>query len=148
MSNAEHGLEIEDVWNGRVSIALVERGVGQSTGDVRLRVRVRSIGFEGEYDGVWIEAPIAIAFIEQLAALERDRRGSASMTSMSPGDFSLQVRIVDSAGHATVSGFLGRCCSYYRGLVEARVGFDLDLEPDRLPYLLREAHRLLLGDSG
>lgn len=148
MSDAEHGLEIADVWNGRVSIALVERGAGQSTGDVRLRVRVSSIGFEGEYDEVWIEARIATAFIDQLTALERDRRGSATMTSMSPGDFSLQVRIVDSAGHATASGFLGRCCTYYRGPVEARVGFDLDLEPDRLPYLLREAHRLLVGDPG
>ena len=148
MNDAERGFEIADSVNGRVTITLLERGVGQGAGDVRLRVRVTSIGFTGEYDGVWIEVQSAIAFIDQLAALERDRRGSATLTSMSPGDFSLQVRIVDSAGHAAASGFLGRWFPNERGPVEARVGFDLNVEPDRLPYLLREAQRVLVGDPG
>jgi hypothetical protein len=148
MSDAERGLEIADSLNGRVNITFLERGVGQSAGDVRLRVRVLSIGFAGEYDGVWIEAQNTTEFIDQLAALERDRRGSATLTSMSPGDFSLQVRIVDSAGHAAASGFLGRWFRNQRGPVEARVGFDLNLEPDRLPYLLREAQRVLVGGPG
>ena len=106
MSDAERGFEIADSGNGRVTITLLERGVGQGAGDVRLRVRVTSIGFAGEYDGVWIEVRTATTFIDQLAALERDRRGSATLTSMSPDDFSLQVRIVDSAAHAAASGFL------------------------------------------
>ena len=83
----------------------------------------------------------------ELMILERDRRGTATLTSMSPGDFSLQLRTVDSSGHTTASGFLGRCYAYPRA-VEARVGFDIEVEPDRLPHLLREARRLLILSSG
>jgi hypothetical protein len=147
MGDAENSLEIGGRSGGRLSITLAERGVGQGSGDVRLRVQVSSIGFKGDYDGVWIMASVIASFIDELMILERDRRGTATLTSMSPGDFSLQLRTVDSSGHTTASGFLGRCYAYPRA-VEARVGFDIEVEPDRLPHLLREARRLLISSPG
>jgi hypothetical protein len=144
MDSEELGLEIADGSNERVTITLVERGTGQATGDVRLRVAVASIGFEGESDSVWIEGQVAAAFLDRLAAVDRKRRGSATLTSMSPVDFSLQIKITDSAGHAVASGFLARSC----GSVEARLGFEFGLEPDRLPHVLRDARRILIEHSG
>jgi hypothetical protein len=119
-------------------------GVGQAAGDLRLRVQVSSIGFEGEYDGVWIEAGSVRKFIEELVALERNCSGSAGMESMSPGDLSFQLRIVDAAGHASAAESLGRRRLNPRGTVEARIGFDINVEPDRLPEILRNARHLLL----
>jgi len=147
MSDDEGTLQLTDRSSNRVRVTLDERGAGQGAGDVRLRVQVRSIGFEGDSDGVWIAGPVITRFVDALTAVERDRRGSATLTSMSPEDFSLEIRIVDSAGHVSASGFLGSCQAYPR-VVTARIGFDLEIEPDRLPDLVRGARRLLIQSPG
>ena len=84
MGTDEAQLEFADPVNGRVRTNVAERGAGQAAGSLQLHVGVRSIGFEGEYDGVWIEAGAARKFVEELATLGRTRTGTARMESMSP----------------------------------------------------------------
>jgi hypothetical protein len=54
LSNDQDHLELTDRSGNSVRITVAERGAGQAKGDARLRVQVRSIGFEGTYDGVWM----------------------------------------------------------------------------------------------
>src|SRR5687767_14406625 len=59
--------------------------------------------FRGRYDQVWVERSMFDRFLVDLAALERTRRGDASLEGMSPGDFFLHLRTIDSIGHVVVT---------------------------------------------
>ena len=120
-----------------IDFTVVEVGeTDQDRGDIRLRVRVSSIGFRGDYEHVWIRAEEFERFIKELDALERDRAGTAPLSSMSPNDLELRIRIRDSAGHVSVEGYLGR---FVTGVpVEARIGYSIDLDPGLLAGVLEE----------
>jgi hypothetical protein len=140
-----HNLEIED-GGDRLTLTLLERQVGQRAGDTRVRVNARCVGFEGNTftgsAGVWIDLSDAQTFIAALAALEEARRGSATLKSMSPEQFVLEISVTDSAGHVAAHGFLRRHAPGHRG---GQIDFNLAVYPDALPRMLSRARELLLG---
>jgi hypothetical protein len=130
-----------------IDFAVVEVGeTDQDRGDIRLRVRVSSIGFRGDYEHVWIRAEEFERFIKQLDAVERNRAGTATLSSMSPNDLELRIRIRDSAGHVSVEGYLGRFSYGVAGVpVEARIGYSIDLDPGLLAGVREEFRDLAAG---
>jgi hypothetical protein len=123
-----------------IDFTVVEVGeTDYDRGDIRLRVRVSSIGFRGDYEHVWIRAEEFARFIKELDAVERDRTGMATLSSMSPNDLELRIRIRDSAGHLSVEGYLGRFSYGVTGVpVEARIGYSIDLDPGLLAGVREE----------
>ncbi len=95
-----------------IEILLVERTPSSrpGAGDLRLHVRVAFSTFRGEYDKIWVEAAAFAAFFSELEALETRRRGSATLGSMSPDEFILDIHSTGAAGHIAISGQLGRLC--------------------------------------
>ena len=85
---------------------------------------------------MWILRQVWIDFCEQLTRLEAERRGSATVESMSPKELRLTIRSTDSAGHMAVDGQIG-----YRGVFgETLLLFaPIDFDPSVLPQLVREA---------
>jgi hypothetical protein len=142
---SDRNLEIEDRGD-RLTLTLLERGVGQGEGDTRLRVSAQSVGFEGNaFSGsasVWIDRSRAETFISALAALEDARRGNATLESMSPEQFLLEISVIDSAGHVTARGFLRRHAPGHRG---GQIDFNVAVSPDTLPQLLSRARGLFVG---
>jgi hypothetical protein len=110
-----------------VELQVLERG---TVGDLRLRVTVRSDGFSGEYDEVWVARQDWLAFADSLRTLERSRTGVASVASMSPGEFSLSLEAVNRAGHVAAHGVLSRyhlrpgAPAAGRSAIAFRVGVD------------------------
>ncbi len=96
-------------------------------GDTQLAVTVQSRGFGGK-GSAWVEAPVLLAFVDQLRQLDADRQGRAELASMSPGEFMLRVFTTDRAGHLAVAGRL-------TGAGQA-LEFEFLFCPSRLPGMV------------
>jgi hypothetical protein len=122
----------------RLVFELVETAAAETpaAGDLCLHVRLTSEGFSGENPDVWISAEAARRFADDLAALERDRRGQAELRSMSPEELLLRVAVIDRAGHIGITGHLGRY-QFPRGTaaVLQQLTFDLDFDAGLLRSL-------------
>ena len=81
---------------------------GMDHGDLRLGVSVRFDGIADAYDQVWIAASDWRGFILALKRVEQERKGEASLLSISPGEFELRLRIVNVKGHPVAYGHLSR----------------------------------------
>lgn len=94
-----------------------------------LFIEVADDGFCGS-DVVWVGAQEWDSFVEQLQQCELNRRGSATLTSMSPGEFKLQVENCDSLGHFVARYELTQRRYLHVGSVTRSLngGFDLDSE--------------------
>jgi hypothetical protein len=105
---------------------------------LRLFVEVRQGGFAGR-SHVWIEIRAWQKFVDSLTRLERDRRGEATVESMSPGEFRLIVRSIDSVGHVAVDGLLGK-----RGRPQTTtLSFSaIEFDPTLLREFLRAAREM------
>jgi hypothetical protein len=71
--------------------------------DVRLAVAVAVGGFSGR-GSAWVDADRLARFVAELRVLETNRRGKASVESMSPGEFQLCVAATDRSGHMEIRG--------------------------------------------
>jgi hypothetical protein len=111
----------------------IEAGEGEF--DVRA-----SVGdFSGRNPHVWIDAGVLRQFVDDLRVVERDRRGKAHLEAMSPNEFELTISVVDSAGHAAVSGSIGRIVYVGREHRTLVFKFNFSLDPASLPQLTRDA---------
>ena len=129
-----------------VQLEVLERGSPdtQSAGDLRLSVSVRSDGFCGAYDQVHVARDDWADFLLNLARLERDRAGRATLSAMSPDEFELHLQITDRAGHLAAHGFLAR---YHFGHVNgncarSRVEYSVPVDPSLLRQLVRDFESL------
>ncbi|WP_028111691.1 WapI family immunity protein [Ferrimonas kyonanensis] len=77
-------------------------------GDVNVSVALALQAFSGSYDGVWLELPEMERFIAELKTLDKKRNGSAKISSMSPDEFSFEIRSSDSLGHMEIEVQLHR----------------------------------------
>ena len=129
-----------------ITVHEVEPPMSMRPGDFRATVRVSTLGFGGTNEHVWIAADDFQRFVAAVRILERDRRGSAQLGSMSPEDFELSIRVRDRAGHVTARGWVGRA-SYgsTRERVAARVGFSFDIDPTHLPGIVAELESLVVA---
>ena len=113
-------------------------------GDVRLRVRVEVEGFAGFSDRAWIEKAVLHRFVEGVQELERTRKGEATLESMSPGEFALQLRSVDRAGHLAATGQLKRV-TYGAEVHEQRLHFGFDLDSGTVSAFVQALRSEMLG---
>lgn len=86
----------------------VPSGTPAGVGDVMLRVTVRLQSFNGSYDQVWVRLSEMQEFLQQLEALEKSRSGHAKLSSMSPDEFTLEIRSADALGHMEIETQLHR----------------------------------------
>jgi hypothetical protein len=107
------------------------------SGDVLLSVEVRCDGFSGHADGVVVASEWE-TFVQQLAALETERKGSARLSS-ALGELDFKVHSIDNRGHMGVSGVL----SYHRVGVEEwpvqQLHFAFEFEPSKLAAFASDA---------
>lgn len=124
-----------------VEVLLVKRTPPNQcgAGDLHLRVRVAFSTFRGDNEEVWVAARDFQDFLSALQSLEAQRRGSATLLSVSPGELEMEVHSTDRAGHMAVSGQLGRWCyAGGEGLSWCQIPFHFDFCPSLLPELLAD----------
>ena len=103
-----------------------------------------SVGdFAGSNPRIWIDAYEQRRFLEALRALERDRQGEARVTAMSPEELELTVRVVDSLGHVSVAGMIGRIQYFGQSYDRLVLKFSFTLDPTSLPQLVRDVVELV-----
>ena len=108
----------------------------QRPGDVRLLVDVVSVGFSGRA-AVWVAADALNEFVRHLRTLEQERRGAATLASMSPGELDLELKSINARGGMAIIAavvhheHLGDGGPYAHGV---KVGFEFD--PTMLPEIL------------
>ncbi|WYD81882.1 MAG: hypothetical protein V8K32_05740 [Candidatus Electrothrix gigas] len=93
-----------------LEIEELERNSGGTScsGDVNVRVALSLQDFSGSYDGVWLELPEMQSFLSELDALDAERKGSAKISSISPEEFTLEIRSSDALGHMEIEAQLHR----------------------------------------
>lgn len=119
-------------------------------GDVRFAVRLR---FGNDRDQTflakthaWVRWDVLKAFVEQLEVLERRREGTATITSMSPGELELSIRVIDRAGHVVARGTVGRHIYGPRGEpLWTSLPFEIRFDPTELPSVVQYFRGVLTG---
>jgi hypothetical protein len=107
--------------------------------DEAFDVRVSVGDFAGQNPRIWIDANDQRRFLDDVRRVDKQRKGEARLSSMSPHEFELIVRVVDRAGHVSVEGLLARL--RYSGNRHDRLllKFSFALDPTMLPKLVGEA---------
>lgn len=109
----------------------------------RLAVVMDIEGFRGSYDRVWVGGDERRIFLTQAEELERNRAGNALLEGMSPGEFRLELCVVDSAGHVEVRAALHVVRQGYRRQ-NLRVEGEFELDPSELTTVVRNLRALLV----
>lgn len=112
-------------------------------GDVRVRATVKLQDFGGSYAGVWLARSELSKFVDQLRTVVETRRGTATLEAMSPGEFTIELRSLDSAGHFEVRVRVGRHQYSGRTNWPTMVAGGFEVEPDQLPSVLAAFESLL-----
>lgn len=105
-------------------------------GDVRLQASVRLKEFSGRYSSVWLAKPDLEEFVADLQQLVESRRGKVRLQSLSPDEFWVEIRSVDSLGHFELEVQLKRY--QYSGPTywPTTVSGGFEVEPTQLPSIL------------
>ena len=129
-----------DLEHLELTVVQVDRGVPgvAVAGDVLVGLRVRLRNFAGAAEA-WVLRETWSEFLGQLRGLERDRRGEATLQSISPDELRVRLHALDRAGHMAVEGEL---TSYYGSAhrleaVSLKFG-TIEFDPTARPMLLRE----------
>lgn len=123
-----------------IEISVAELGPPGTPGDddLLLKITARVSGYSAS-DQAWVTGNDWQEFLAEFCALEEKRQGKAALAGASPDDLMLEFLSTDSQGHMAVRGHIGwNNPSGY--LLQLRFGFDL--EPDRLPTILKEFQKL------
>lgn len=133
-----------------LELAIAERcRVVHGLGDTRFVVRVRVGGLSAAFTAealCWVDLSALAAFAEQLRVLEEQRQGSATLESMSPGEFQVEVRNIARAGHMAAVGQVGRWLGVGSGEPYwSAVTFRVLFCPSELPVLVREFSALAVA---
>ncbi len=144
MTNGAH-----DIHTARFSNEVGDRSVEVFKEDaellrypsVKLGIRVRTEALNAQ-GAEWVELDALTSFLSDLVELERTRKGTAELRSMSPDALTLTISITDKAGHAAVSAELRRPAVFEGGLGwSATVRFDFD--PSLLPRSITDLSLVL-----
>ena len=77
-----------------------------------VRVQAAGYGFEGRHPALWLSRAELDAFLRELQRLDTTRRGGAQLTSMSHGEFVLELRSMESTGRVLASVSIDSCTSH------------------------------------
>lgn len=120
-----------------MSIALIESGndtlaVSWSfDGDYVVEVTVKSSGFSGSSSGHVLAAEFE-SFRRDLVALERTRKGRASLEAVYEREFEIKIEALDALGHIGVSGRVREYNSSGNGLHINELSFGFEFDPSLL----------------
>ena len=135
------GQEVMRIEGDNSWIELVRREDDEEEFDVKC-----SVGeFSGRNGQIWIDANEQRLLLEALRSVERNRRGEASLKTMSPEEFELVVRVVDLAGHVFVEGLISKLhfSAHRHRYNRLLLKFGFEVAPTFLPQVLWEADKLL-----
>jgi hypothetical protein len=115
---------------------------------VYVRLELAANGFAGSMDQLALEHAELERFLIDLEHLEREhlereRRGAATLTSMSPHEFDLAIRVYDRAGHAVLTSELMRHLYVANTWRDHRVALGFEVDPTDLPRILGDFQELL-----
>ena len=104
-----------------------------SYGDALIGIVVSSNGYIGK-NQVWVAKQELDLFSVSIQELEKNRKGEATLSSMSPDELSLRVYAYDGVGHLAVEGktghqVVGSVCFNHS------VQFGFTIEPEQLVKL-------------
>lgn len=136
MDDAAKGLVFRG--EGDDIVAIEETDECSDCFDLSVVIRVRYRGFAAVVD-TWIPRAGWMAFTQALSVLEVQRRGEASVASMSPGELELTVRAVDRAGHMAIAGTVGTVM--YDGEASLRFG-PMGFDPSQLVAIASASRRI------
>lgn len=96
---------------------------------VCVAITVQNGDFRGSNKDVWIELDLLKKFIDNLKILEKTRRGSALLNSMSPEEFEIKIETYDLSGHMILNYKISQ---YTHHIPKTKVisltgGFELDV---------------------
>lgn len=99
--------------------------------------------FKGGLDSVWFEIEELNRFIACAAEMDVKREEEARLSSMSPGELSLQLAAYGQAGHIKLSYTLTKAITYpfYR---ELSLSGCFEIDPGELTGIIRDFERLML----
>lgn len=100
-------------------------------------VKFTSHGFCGSNRSIWFSREELEKFIGELEALEKNRRGAARLTAMSPEEFSLSVSVDDSAGHTYCHVAISRQIFDFGRRLAQNVSGSFATDPSALASMLR-----------
>lgn len=103
----------------------------QSHGDAYVTVVISSNGFSGHND-LWVFHSSLQSFCRNLIRLEADRKGEATLESISPDELILKVFSVNSRGHMGVKGITGYSIQCENSSFNHSVSFGFEFDPSQL----------------
>jgi hypothetical protein len=121
-----------------LGVAMQEDEALPSRGDVYITVRVLSSGFSGENE-LWVDSKSVRHFCRSLVELEKTRRGSAELESISPGELKLKVSSLDRAGHMGIEGRTGYLVQKGNFSAYHSVEFGFEFDPSQLLKAIRDS---------
>ncbi|WP_141504393.1 WapI family immunity protein [Paenibacillus luteus] len=99
---------------------------------ISLSVSVADSGFCGENPEVWFEADEVSRFVTAVQKLDRERKGSAKLSSMSPDECLLAIISVDRSGHLVLEYQLSSQVYLEHSSQKRLVSGGFDLNPTDL----------------
>jgi hypothetical protein len=112
---------------------------------IRCSVKFTSHGFNGNHRMVWFSREALERFAAELRNLEEERSGVVTLTAMSPEDFSLSLKVEDSAGHTYCTVSLSRRVPDFGRWLTLRVSGEFATDPSALAPTYRAVVSALLG---
>lgn len=100
-----------------------------TSGDIRVKVCVQLQEFRGIHENVWLDKIELNRLIKELITVNKTRQGKIYLKSMSPDEFWVEIRSIDSVGHFELQVQLKRY-QYSRSTkwsTSIAGGFELDV---------------------
>jgi hypothetical protein len=110
---------------------------------VYVRLALAGNGFAGGNEQLALEHSELKRFLVDLERLVRDRRGAATLTSMSADEFALTIGVHDRAGHVLLTSEFRRHVYVTTTTLEHHVAIGCEFDPTDLPRVLRDFQDLL-----
>ena len=108
-----------------------------TSGNVRVKVSVQLQEFHGSYENVWLDKNELRIFLKELHKLNETRKGKVYLKSLSPDEFWVEIRTIDSVGHFEVQVQLKR--HQYSGPTywPTSVAGGFELDPFQLESIIK-----------
>ena len=110
---------------------------------VNVRLALAGNGFAGGYEQLALEYAELNRFLVDLERLVRDQRGAATLTSISPNEFTLTFDVYDRAGHVLLTSELRRHMYVTTTTLEHHIALGFQFDPTYLPRVLHDFQDLL-----
>jgi len=136
----------DEIRSNRIEIEVLDEEDGYVP-SFEIGVRIKTKSFDCYLLGFWIEKEQIQRFIAELQHLDETRKGSATLGSMSPNGFALELKAIDSWGHLGVGIRLEKDTRSMVGYPDVvQTGFEVD--PSSIPYLIKEIKNWKREDYG